>query len=193
VAADYRINTYFRDARGVYVNLYIPSTLRWTQDESRHGGAQVELTQKGEYPYDSQVQFEVKTTKPAEFAVNLRIPAWAEGASIAVNGKRQAAHAGGFARVQREWKSGDRIELELPLTTRLEAIDARHPDTVALLVGPLVLFGDQVPGLTRTHLLAAKRMAPGLWHVSPDGNRVMKMLSWTVLEDQPYTTYLRVS
>ena len=193
VAADYRINTYFRDAGGVYVNLYIPSTLRWTQDESRHGGAQVELTQKGEYPYDSQVQFEVKTTKAAEFAVNLRIPAWAEGASIAVNGKRQAAQAGGFARVQREWKNGDRIELELPLTTRLEAIDAQHPDTVALLVGPLVLFGDQVPGLTRAHLLAAKRMAPGIWHVSPDGNLVMKMLSWTVLEDQPYTTYLRVT
>ena len=74
VAADYRINTYFRDARGVYVNLYIPSTLRWTQD-----GAQISLTQKSEYPYDSHVQFEVKASRPAEFAVNLRIPAWAEG------------------------------------------------------------------------------------------------------------------
>ena len=172
----------------MYVNLYIPSTLKWVQS-----GAHVELTQKGEYPYDSQVQFEVKTTKAVEFAVSLRIPAWAEGASVSVNGKREAASTGSFTRVQREWKDGDRIELELPLTTRLEAIDAQHPDTVALLVGPLVLFGDQVPGLTRAHLLAAKRMAPGLWHVSPDGNLVMKMLSWTVLEDQPYTTYLRVS
>jgi len=62
-----------------------------------------------------------------------------------------------------------------------------------LLAGPLVLFGDQLPGLTRAHLLAAKRMAPGIWHVSPDGNLVMKMLSWTVLEDQPYTTYLQVT
>ena len=86
VAADYRINTYFRDARGVYVNLYIPSTLRWTQ-----GGAQIALTQKSEYPYDSQVQFEVKASRAAEFAVNLRIPAWAEGASVSVNGKREAA------------------------------------------------------------------------------------------------------
>ena len=91
VAADYRINTYFRDGRGVYVNLYIPSTLRWTQ-----GGAQISLTQKREYPYESHVQFEVKASRAAEFAVNLRIPAWAEGASVSVNGKREAAAAGEF-------------------------------------------------------------------------------------------------
>jgi DUF1680 family protein len=188
VAADYRINTYFRDGRGVYVNLYIPSTVRWTQD-----GAQIELTQKGEYPFDSAVQFEVNTTKAVEFAVNLRIPGWAEGASISVNGKRTTAPAGSFARVERKWKNGDRLELELPMTTRLEALDAQHPETVALMVGPLVLFGDQVPGLTRAHLLAAKRMAPGVWHVSPDGNIVMKMVPWTVVsEGEPYTTYLRV-
>lgn len=188
VVADYRINTYFRDPRGVYVNLYIPSTLRWMRD-----GAQLELTQESEYPYDSHVQFKVKTSKAAEFAVNLRIPAWAEGASFAVNGKREAAQAGSFAQVQRSWKNGDRIDLELPMTTRLEAIDAQHPDTVAVMVGPLVLFGDQVRGLTRANLLAAKRMAPGIWHVSPDGNIVMKMLSWTLIEDQSYTTYFRVT
>lgn len=188
VAADYRINTYLRDERGVYVNLYIPSTVRWTQ-----AGAQVSLTQKGEYPNDSQVQFEVKTSKPAEFAVNLRIPAWAEKASITVNGKREAAQAGTFAQISRQWKDGDRIELELPMTTRLEAIDAQHPDVVALMVGPLVLFGDQVPGLTRANLLAAKKMAHWLWHVSPDGNIVVKLVTWTVLEDQPYTTYLRIT
>jgi hypothetical protein len=188
VAADYRINTYLRDVRGVYVNLYIPSTVKWTQD-----GAQVSLTQEGEYPYDSQVQFEVQTSKPMELAINLRIPAWAEGASITVNGKRETAAAGTFAHIQREWKSGDRIELELPMKPRLEAIDKQHSDVVAMLVGPLVFFGDQAPGLTQAHLLAAKKMTRGLWHVSPDGNTVIKMVSWTMLEDQPYTTYLRAS
>jgi DUF1680 family protein len=188
VAADYRINTYFQDARGVYVNLYIPSTLKWTQD-----GAQVELTQKSEYPYGSQVQFEVKTSRAAEFAVNLRIPAWAEGASITVNGKREAASAGSFARVQREWKSGDRIELELPMGARLEALDAQHADTVALLVGPLVLFalGGQ-PTVTRAQLLAVKKMIPDVWHVYT-GNEVMKLMPFTAIEDQEYTTYLRLT
>ena len=188
VAADYRICTYFRDARGVYVNLYIPSTVRWS-----HDGAQIELTQRGEYPDKPEVALEVKTSKASKFAVNLRIPAWASGASVAINGKRQAAAGGTFARIDREWKNGDRIELELPMTPRLEAIDAQHPDIVALMVGPQVLLGDQVPGLKREHLLAAKKMAPGLWHVSPDGNIVMKMLTWTMIGDQPYTTYLRVT
>jgi len=189
VAADYRINTYFRDRRGVYVNLYIPSTLRWTQ-----GGAEIALTQKSEYPYDSHVALEVKASRAAEFAVNLRIPAWAEGASVAVNGKREPASAGRFVRVQREWKDGDRIDVELPLTARLEAIDAQHPDTVALLIGPVVLFDitdAEQPEVTRAQLLAAKKMGPGLWHVTTRTG-IMKLLAFTEIEDQPYTTYLRV-
>lgn len=189
VAADYRINAYFRDGRDVFVNLYIPSTARWTQD-----GTQISLTQESEYPYDSHVELEVGTSKAATLAVNLRIPSWAEGASVSVNGKREAVAAGIFARVQREWKSGDRIELELPMQTRLEAIDAQHPDTVAVLVGPLVLFGDQVPGLSRSQLLAAKTMARGVWHVSVGGDRVLKMVSWKAIsENEPYSTYLRVT
>jgi uncharacterized protein len=190
VAADYRINTYFRDAGGVYVNLYLPSTVRWTQ-----GNSQIALTQKGEYPDDAHVQFELKASKPAKFAVNLRIPAWAEKASIAVNGKREVVEAGSFAHLRRKWKTGDRIDVEFPMTTRLEAVDPQHTDTVALLVGPLVLFNitdAAQPAVTRGQLLAAKKMAPGLWHVAPGGDRVMKMLAWTVLYDQPYSTYLRV-
>ena len=189
IAADYRISGYFRDGRDVFVNLYIPSTVRWSQD-----GAQISLTQKTEYPYEPNVSLEVKSSKPVSFGVNLRIPSWAEGASVAVNGKRATAAAGAFARIEREWKSRDRIELELPIKTRLEAVDPQHAETVALMAGPLVLFGDQVPGLRREHLLAAKKVASQVWHVSPDGNVVMKMVPWTVLgQDEAYTTYLRVS
>jgi uncharacterized protein len=189
VAADYRINTYFRDGRGVWVNLYIPSTVKWTQD-----GAQVSLTQKGEYPYDAHVEFEVKTSKTVEFAVNLRIPAWASGASVAVNGKREAAAAGSFARVRRSWKSGDRIEVELPMATRLEAIDSQHPNTVALMVGPLVLFAvtDAELKVTRAQLMAAKKVGAMSWQVATASGAV-KMPTWTAIEDQPYTTYFRVS
>jgi DUF1680 family protein len=188
VAADYRINTYFRDGRGVYVNLYIPSTVRWTQ-----GGAQVSLTQKSEYPYDSHVQFEVKASRAAEFAVSLRIPAWATGASVSVNGRRQAAQAGSFARVQRQWKTGDRIEVELPMTTRLEAIDPQHAETVALLVGPVVLFAvtDAEPKVTRAQLLAAKKNGVQSWQVDTGGG-TMKMLPFTAIGEEQYSTYLRV-
>jgi DUF1680 family protein len=189
VAADYRINTYFRDARGVYVNLYIPSTLKWAQ-----GGAQIELTQKSEYPYDSQVQFEVKASRAAEFAVNLRIPSWAEGASVSVNGKLRAVQAGTFVTVWREWKDGDRIEVELPLKARLEAVDAQHADTVALLVGPVVLFGvaDSQPAVMREKLLAAKRTGAQSWQVETAGG-MMTMLPFTGIAEEQYSTYLRVT
>jgi DUF1680 family protein len=189
VTADYRINTYLRDERGVYVNLYIPSTVRWSQ-----GGAQVELTQKSQYPHDPQIQFELKTSKPVSFALKLRIPAWAEGASLATNGKRASASSGTFANLEREWRNGDRVELELPMRPRLEPVDAQHAEVVALIEGPLVLFGEQAPGLTRAQLLNPKKMAPGVWQVSLGGDRLMKMVPWTALsEDQPYTTYLRVT
>jgi len=188
VAADYQINTYLRDGRDVFVNLYIPSTVRWTQD-----GAQISLTQKSDYPYDPHIEFEVKTSKRAEFAVSLRIPAWAEGASVAVNGKRESAAAGIFARVTRQWKSGDRIEIELPTKIRLEAIDAQHPNTVALLSGPLVLFalGDAQPTVTPAQLMAAKKTGTHSWQVETVGG-AMKMLPWTAIGDERYTTYLRL-
>ncbi len=188
VAADYRINTYFRDPRGVYVNLYIPSTLRWQQD-----GAQIALTQKSEYPYDPHVQFEVNTSRPVEFAVSLRVPGWAEKASIAVNGKREAAQAGSFARVLRQWKKGDRIELELPMATRLEAVDPQHPETVALLLGPVVLFaiGDSQPAVTRAQLLAGKKTGAQSWQVETTGGAV-KVLPFTAIGEEQYSTYFRV-
>jgi hypothetical protein len=191
VAADYRINTYFRDASGVWINLYIPSTLRWTQD-----GARVALTQKSLYPFDEVVTFEVTTSQARDFAINFRIPAWAAGASISVNGRRVQAPAtpGSFAALHRSWNTGDRVELELPMTRRLEAVDSRHPQTVALVLGPLVLFAvtDTQPVLTRADLLAASRVDQRSWQVKTGGAPI-KMLPFTDIGDVQYSTYLRVT
>jgi DUF1680 family protein len=136
----------------------------------------------------------VKASKATEFALNLRIPAWAQGASVAVNGKREAAQAGSFARLQRKWKDGDRLEVELPMAARLEPVDAQHPETVALMAGPLVLFaitGSQ-PAITRAQLLAAKKTGAQSWQVEAAGGPV-KMLPFTAIGDEGYTTYVRVS
>lgn len=188
VAADYRINAYFRDSGGIYVNLYIPSTVRWTE-----GGAQVSLTQKSEYPFDGAVRFDITVSKTTEFAIHLRIPAWAEGASIFVNDKRVPASvvAGKFATIRRAWRQGDRIEMDLPMRLRLEAIDAQHPQTVALLCGPLVLFAitDDPPVVTPRQLLAAKKDGPQSWRVEIDRG-TMSMLPFTAIADQQYSTYL---
>jgi DUF1680 family protein len=177
VAADYRINTYFRDPRGVWVNLYIPSALRWNQD-----GAEVALIQEGLYPFDNLVQFKVKTSQVRRFTLSFRIPAWAEGASISVNGRRLQPQIipGTFAAVQREWGAGDVVELNLPMTMRLEPIDSQHPQTVALSFGPLALFAitDAQPALTRADLLAAKRTDRRSWQVSA-GGPPLKMVPFT--------------
>jgi hypothetical protein len=194
VAADYRINMYFRDPQAIYVNLYIPSTLRWNQNS-----AALSLTQEGEYPFEDHVTFTVTSSRPASLTMNFRIPEWAEGASISVNGSRQKGVAvpGHFAALHREWKTGDRVELELPLKMRLEAIDPQHADTVALLRGPLVLMAVKqqeeapAPQLTRRQLLAATRVSERQWE-SASANGSVTLLPFTSLGSRPYTTYVKL-
>ena len=195
VATDYRINTYFRGPEAVYVNLYIPSTLRWAAS-----GAALSLTQEGGYPFEQNVAFTLTRSQPVDQTLHFRIPAWATGAEIFVNGKRQAGLAmpGQFAAVRREWSSGDRVDLELPLPMRLEAIDARHTDTVALLRGPLVLMAvkervdNPLPRITRQQLLAATRVSERQWQANSAGGPV-RLIPFTSVGDLPYTTYLQVS
>ena len=188
IAADYGISTYFRDQDGVWVNLYVPSTLRWNQR-----GARVSLKQEGTYPFGSGVRFAVESSRAETFTLNFRIPAWADHASLAVNGKRatETVAPGTFARLTRQWKNGDRIELDFPMPNRLEPIDARHPKTVALVSGPLVLFAiaGASPPPTERELLQAKQVGTMEWRVeTASGN--LKMLPFTAIGDEPYSTYL---
>lgn len=190
VAADYRINTYFRDAQGLWVNLYIPSALR-----SKRDGVEIELTQEGQYPFDSVVHFRVNVSHAARFNLNFRIPAWTNGASISLNGSRLPVEPvpRTFASVNREWKTGDRIELDLPMTTRVQPIDPRHRQTVALLFGPLVLFAitETLPSLSPSDLLAAKRTGPRSWEVKTSSGK-FTLVPFTEIREEQYTTYLNV-
>jgi uncharacterized protein len=186
VVADYRINTYFFDDEGLYVNLYIPSTVR-----AKVNGTEVSLTQSSEYPLSSAIQFDVKIPNATEFAIRLRIPAWTDSASVSVNGKRvESVVAGKFATIRRTWKSGDRIEMDLPMKLRLEPIDAEHPQIVALLCGPLVLFAitDEPPTATPRQLLAAKKTGQHEWQIEIAG-KLLRLLPFTAIEDQQYSTY----
>jgi len=195
VAADYRICAYFRGPQSVYVNLYVPSTVRWTE-----GGTALSLTQEGEYPFEDNVTATVTCSRPAEQTLYFRIPSWAEGARLAVNDVEQKGIAapGGFAAVRRTWKSGDRVELELPLKMRLEAINGQQAKTVALLRGPVVLMavkagqGNSMPPATRAQLLGARRVSEREWQVeTADG--AVKMMPFTSIGELPYTTYLKLS
>jgi DUF1680 family protein len=98
--------------------------------------------------------------------------------------------------LKREWRPGDRIELELPRQLQLQAVDSKHPNTVALVYGPLVLFMIDRPAqpLTRQQLLSARRPDPhGLeWHVNVDG-ALLRLVPYWSIEHQRYSTYLTVT
>ena len=195
VACDYRILAYFRDADGIFVNLYTPSTLRWTTAD----GAQFMLAQTGDYPLEGRIAMRLGTSRPSSFTLRMRIPAWASGptrSTVRVNGVRVPAPAEkGFATIRRRWNDGDRIELELQLPMRLEAVDRNHPDTVALVRGPLVLFPitEGAAHVTRRQLLSAARL-PGTsgWQAGT-ASGPLRLLPFTAIEEQQYTTYLNVS
>jgi uncharacterized protein len=107
----------------------------------------------------------------------------------------QAPMTKGFATINRKWKDGDRVTLNLPLPMRLEAIDAQHPNTLALVRGPLVLFAlmNEAPRVTRQQLLSAKRM-PGqaLWQTVTDGG-FMLLVPFTEINEERYQTYFTVT
>ncbi|HEX4648646.1 MAG TPA: beta-L-arabinofuranosidase domain-containing protein [Steroidobacteraceae bacterium] len=193
VATDYGINTYLRDAKGVCVNLYVPSRVKWRQQ-----AAHCTLRQSGEYPFADTVSMQIGASRPQEFTVYLRIPAWAMGARIEVNGQRWrgAAVPGSFAAVARRWRDGDRIELELPRHLRLEALHPKHPDTVALLCGPLVLFPVNTTTeplrARRTELLQAQQKAPQRWETAVAGTAVT-LLPYVAIDGEPYSTFVTLA
>ena len=191
IAADYHISAYFHDVNDLYVNLYIPSMLNWQNPNARGS-----LTLTGEYPFAEVILLELKLDRSAEFSIHLRIPEWTKDASVSVNGKRQPTELKPrtFANLHRQWKTGDRIELHLPMTTRLEAIDPQHPDIVALMYGPLVLFPltNAAPSATRSQLLAAKPSGPKSWQAQ-SASGPLALIPFTEIADQAYTTYLRIT
>jgi DUF1680 family protein len=70
------------------------------------------------------------------FPLQLRIPAWAQGATIKVNGQPQPAPAAGtFARIERTWRAGDRVEIDFRWNPR---VSRWFHDSVAVERGPLV-------------------------------------------------------
>ena len=114
---------------------------------------------------------------------------------VAVNGKAMPLDVTkGFAVLRRKWKSGDVVELELPSKLRLEAIDAAHPEVVALLQGPLVLFAktESQPRLTREQVLGARRSAGTEWVIDTDEGP-LRLVPFTEVGDAAYTTYLKLS
>jgi DUF1680 family protein len=122
-------------ADALYVNLFIASTLNWKERG-------IVLKQTTSFPETGKSRLEIKTASAQKFTLHLRHPAWAATASIKINGGRAktSRQPGSFIEVNRTWKNGDTIELDLAMTLHLEFLPGTT-DTAAVVYGPIVLVG----------------------------------------------------
>jgi DUF1680 family protein len=194
LAADYHLSVYLRGEDGVYVNLFTPSTVKWTNGAGRYG-----LTQQTKYPVENTITVQVAASQPAEFTVYMRIPSWTEThAVLSVNGSRVTSpvEPGTFAAIRRTWKDGDRVELELPMPLHLQPVDVQHPNYAALTRGPLVLFAiaDSQPSFEQAELLRARSAANdrGDWLAASAGGQTISMRPFMNIQDEKYSTYVRM-
>lgn len=195
LVADYGISAWLlgtgRDGDAVHVNLYVPSRLSFRTK----AGASVLLEQDTGYPLAASSRITV-VSGGGDFSVRLRIPHWAgPGTRIRVNGNDSpdSPVPGRFARIDRRWQPGDTIEIAFDMPLRLEALDAHHPDQVALLAGPLVLFpveaGDAP--VSREALLQARRTGEREWTADgPAGP--FRLLPFMAIGEETYRLYSRV-
>ncbi len=151
---------YARNDQNLYVNLYIGS-----KADIRLGGTSVAVAQETRYPWDGAVKLTISPNQPQRFAVNVRIPGWARNqpvpgtlyrylpapeqkVTLSINGAPFAYTLNkGYARIVREWKAGDTIQVNMPMPVRRVVASALVPDDrgmVALERGPLVYCAEQV-------------------------------------------------
>jgi DUF1680 family protein len=123
----------------LYVNLFIPSTLDWREQG-------VQIRQANRFPDEDRSTITVKGNKT--FTMKIRYPEWVEQGAlrIAVNGKPVTAAIGAdrYVNVRRAWRDGDKVEIRLPMKTRLEQMPDKSA-YYAVLHGPLVLAAKTNP------------------------------------------------
>jgi uncharacterized protein len=164
---------YAQNKNQVLVNLYAEGEANLKMAD----GLSLKLTQKTEYPWEGKVRLMVDPNKISNFSLNLRIPSWALGKpvpsdlyrstdskvlpmSLAVNGVKAEAKldVDGYVHLQRDWKLGDVVELDIPMPIqRILANDKVEDDRgkVTLMRGPIVycLEAADQPKLDLTRLV----------------------------------------
>jgi hypothetical protein len=128
---------YAKSGDSIMVNLYGASELETTQ----WNGGIIRLSQETDYPWNGRVR--IKILAGGNFSLKLRMPGWAEGASVSVNDGPAdlSARPGSYFEVRREWLAGDFVDLDLPMAVRLmeaNPLVEEDLDQVAIQRGPVV-------------------------------------------------------
>ena len=189
--ADYPINLYFHAADSIYVNLFTDSEVRWVVH-----GVPVTIVQRTAYPESETVELLPIPERPVEFTIAIRVPGWAsKPVELSVNGKTSPAKPGAFARVRRTWKRGDRIQLSLPFSFRLQPVDDRNRQTVAVMRGPLMLVAVDPPAnLTATaEALTSMKSVPRrpLEFDCATATGAVRFKPFYQVKDEAYTAYVQ--
>jgi DUF1680 family protein len=194
--ADYHNLIYYKDASGLYVNLYLPSEVTWQGPDG-----EVKATLETAYPESEEATLHLDMSQSSRFALRFRIPGWTRDASLQVNSKDAGAcKPGAWAEVVRTWQPGDHVEIRIPLTLRMEPVDRQHPRRVAVVRGPVVLVMDDwvfeaIPRLPEPANLEKELVAdgsPGVFRLAPaDGMKIQARFRpfYAVGEVTPYRMY----
>ncbi|MEG3165313.1 glycoside hydrolase family 127 protein [Sphingomonas sp. PB2P19] len=132
----YRDSIYFHDDDSLYVNLFVPSSVRW-----KDKGAL--LTQTTTFPDAPTTTLRWTLERPTRATLKLRHPQWSRTAVVLVNGVEamRSSDPGRYLTLARTWRTGDAVELRLAMEVAAESAPAA-PDIVAFTYGPLVLAGE---------------------------------------------------
>lgn len=135
--AKYGEAIYSHSAKGLYINLFIPSEVKWHEKG-------LTLRQETRFPEEETVTFTVNVENPTATTLFLRYPSWSEKVKVEINGKpvRVKQLPGEYIALTRTWKRGDRITARFPMRLSIETT----PDDAckgALLYGPVVLAGER--------------------------------------------------
>ena len=120
------------------VNLYMPSTVNW---EDQH----VSLTQITNFPSDPHTQLRITASEPRKFTLSIRHPSWIPDFEMHIKVNQQpvaeTAKADQYIDINRDWKDGDTVDIDLPLSLHTKMLP--HSNSyVSILYGPIVLAGE---------------------------------------------------
>src|SRR5499427_5890490 len=143
---------YSTSADGIYVHLYDDSELNWHLEN----GVGLKIVQKTKYPWAGDVDLTVSPAATTEFTFYVRIPGWADGAQVAVNGNAvPGAVRGQYLPVHRRWSTGDVVQLKLELAPQVIEANPRVADDtgrVAIQRGPLIYCLEEIDQADGTDL-----------------------------------------
>ncbi len=138
---DYHDIIYFKDKDALYVNIFVPSQVKWNRS-----GSVITLIQDTDFPKTGKVSFKIGTSEPVEFSLKFRIPLWVKGSiSVRINDKPFLGEwqSGNWGKIKRVWNNGDIVDIKFPLDLYFAPVDKYHPDLAALMYGPVVLAADK--------------------------------------------------